>query len=101
MKLLTTAAGMFSTLLIVIASGAGILAHAADSTEQARLEMVRNIEQDVRETSLELNKSELDPRVMKALSRVPRHEFVPVDEKQNAYENRPLPIGHGQTISQP
>ncbi|MEN8710972.1 MAG: protein-L-isoaspartate(D-aspartate) O-methyltransferase [Arenicellales bacterium] len=101
MKLLTTAAGMFSTLLIVIASSAGILAHAADSTEQARLEMVRNIEQDVRETSLELNKSELDPRVMKALSRVPRHEFVPVDEKQNAYENRPLPIGHGQTISQP
>ena len=37
-----------------------------DLTEQARLEMVRIIEQDVRETSLELNKSELDPRVMKA-----------------------------------
>jgi protein-L-isoaspartate(D-aspartate) O-methyltransferase len=63
--------------------------------------MVRVIEQDVRETSLELNKSELDPRVMKAISHVPRHEFVPAEEKNNAYENRPLPIGHGQTISQP
>jgi protein-L-isoaspartate(D-aspartate) O-methyltransferase len=101
MKLFTTAAGILSTLLIFTSTGAVTPAHAGDSTEQARLELIRVIEQDVRETSLELNKSELDPRVMKAISRVPRHEFVPADEKHNAYENRPLPIGHGQTISQP
>ena len=101
MKLYTTASGVLSTLLIIISIGACVSASAADSTEQARLEMVRIIEQDVRETSLELNKSELDPLVMKAISRVPRHEFVPTEEQRNAYENRPLPIGHGQTISQP
>jgi protein-L-isoaspartate(D-aspartate) O-methyltransferase len=35
------------------------------------------------------------------LAKVPRHEFVPADQKPHAYDNRPLPIGHGQTISQP
>jgi protein-L-isoaspartate(D-aspartate) O-methyltransferase len=35
------------------------------------------------------------------MERVPRHEFVPESERRYAYENRPLPIGHGQTISQP
>jgi protein-L-isoaspartate(D-aspartate) O-methyltransferase len=44
---------------------------------------------------------ELDRRVMDALARVPREEFVPADLAARAYDNRPLPIGHGQTISQP
>ena len=39
--------------------------------------------------------------VMAALGNVERHEFLPNGEKRFAYENRPLPIGHGQTISQP
>ena len=43
----------------------------------------------------------LDPRVMDALARVPREQFVPADLAARAYDNRPLPIGHGQTISQP
>lgn len=43
----------------------------------------------------------LPPAVLAAMSRVPRHEFVPEDEKANAYEDRALPIGFGQTISQP
>ncbi|NOV23840.1 protein-L-isoaspartate(D-aspartate) O-methyltransferase [Cupriavidus necator] len=43
----------------------------------------------------------LDPRVMAVMGKVPRHEFVPDPQKPHAYENRPLPIGHGQTISQP
>jgi protein-L-isoaspartate(D-aspartate) O-methyltransferase len=38
---------------------------------------------------------------MAALGQVPRHRFVPADQVRYAYENRPLPIGHGQTISQP
>lgn len=42
-----------------------------------------------------------DPRVLKAIARVPRHEFVPAAHRSRAYDNRPLPIGHGQTISQP
>ena len=41
------------------------------------------------------------PAVMGAIDRVPRHEFVPEDVRLSAYANRPLSIGHGQTISQP
>jgi protein-L-isoaspartate(D-aspartate) O-methyltransferase len=42
-----------------------------------------------------------DPAVLKAMATVPRHEFVPAKLSTYAYEDRPLPIGHGQTISQP
>lgn len=44
---------------------------------------------------------QLSLEVRDALSAVPRHRFVPFDYRHRAYENRPLPIGHGQTISQP
>ncbi len=74
---------------------------AAEGFSVLRQELVREIEADVRDTSLYIDKEELDPRVMQAMRQVPRHEFVPVEEKPYAYENRPLPIGHGQTISQP
>jgi protein-L-isoaspartate(D-aspartate) O-methyltransferase len=40
-------------------------------------------------------------RVLDAMRRVPRHEFVPADQQAWAYDDRPLPIGDGQTISQP
>lgn len=43
----------------------------------------------------------LDDRVLKAMEGVPRHLFVPEEERERAYANRPLPIGYGQTISQP
>ena len=42
-----------------------------------------------------------DPRVLEAMARVPRHVFVPDPQRDEAYEDHPLPIGHGQTISQP
>jgi len=47
------------------------------------------------------NRGIRDPRVLAAFLGVPRHEFVPEDYRVEAYEDRPLPIGHGQTISQP
>ena len=43
----------------------------------------------------------LDSKVIQAMSEVPRHEFVPTDLRRMAYEDKPLPIGHRQTISQP
>ncbi len=43
----------------------------------------------------------LDEHVMQSLGTVERHRFVPTRQQPFAYENRPLPIGHGQTISQP
>tara|TARA_R110002110_G_scaffold108904_2_gene271786 strand:+ start:16327 stop:18372 length:2046 start_codon:yes stop_codon:yes gene_type:complete len=42
-----------------------------------------------------------DPRLLEAMRRVPREEFLPADLRQFAYEDRPLPIASGQTISQP
>ena len=42
-----------------------------------------------------------DERVLDAISRVPRHEFAPANYRDQAYEDHPLPIGEGQTISQP
>jgi protein-L-isoaspartate(D-aspartate) O-methyltransferase len=42
-----------------------------------------------------------DPRVLEVMRRVPRHEFVPENQRRLAYADHPLPIGHGQTISQP
>jgi protein-L-isoaspartate(D-aspartate) O-methyltransferase len=42
-----------------------------------------------------------DERVLAAMSKVPREEFVPADEKASSYTDQPLPIGQGQTISQP
>lgn len=42
-----------------------------------------------------------DERVLTAMASVPRHEFVPVSQREHAYEDNPTPIGEGQTISQP
>lgn len=42
-----------------------------------------------------------DPKVIEVMGQVPRHEFVPDEYLAQAYANHPLPIGHGQTISQP
>ena len=89
------AAAMVSAALL---AGA---ASAADDFEAARQVLLREIERDVRDTAEYLNRRELDPRVMAAMATVPRHEFVRPEDRDLAYQNRPLPIGHGQTISQP
>jgi protein-L-isoaspartate(D-aspartate) O-methyltransferase len=82
-------------------TGASSQGEAIDSYDQARRKLLEEIAADVRDTAEFLNRRELDERVMRALASVPRHEFVPAAERESAYENRPLPIGHGQTISQP
>ena len=55
----------------------------------------RMVERDLRGRGIK------DPRVLEALGSIPRHEFVPKALWSAAYEDRPLPIGNGQTISQP
>jgi protein-L-isoaspartate(D-aspartate) O-methyltransferase len=76
-------------------------AQAQDGYEPQRKRMVDEIAGLVRETRLETGRSALAEAVMAAMAKVPRHEFVPPAERRNAYANRPLPIGMGQTISQP
>lgn len=74
---------------------------AAGNYNDLRRNLIRQIIDDVRRTSLYLDKTALDEHVMIAMSSVPRHSFVPKAYIRYAYENRPLPIGAGQTISQP
>lgn len=88
-----------SVLLMTLCYCAVLLAD--DEFVRARQQLVDTIRADVQSFSLYLNKEALDDRVLEAMRTVPRHNFVPHRYIQNAYENRPLPIGHGQTISQP
>ena len=74
---------------------------SADSDADLRRQMVELIRQDVIETRQFTSKSTLDARVMEVMLKVPRHEFVPPKQRNVAYRNHPLPIGYGQTISQP
>jgi protein-L-isoaspartate(D-aspartate) O-methyltransferase len=70
-------------------------------TVAARENMVRAIEYELRDTARETGVSSLSPCVRRSIASVPRERFVPTNLTQFAYENRPLPIGDGQTISQP
>jgi protein-L-isoaspartate(D-aspartate) O-methyltransferase len=65
---------------------------SSDRFAQARRNMV---ETQIRKRHI------TDSRVLECLERVPRHEFVPSEFRGRAYEDAPLPIGEGQTISQP
>lgn len=73
-------------------AGAGPPAPADDRSTAARLQMVERhiVAEGIR-----------DEATLRAMRSVPRHEFVPPGLVGSAYENRPLPIGLGQTISQP
>lgn len=64
-------------------------------------DMLASIEVDCRRTQSYTGIREFRPEVMAAIARVPREEFVPKAFQPWAYENKPLPIGDEQTISQP
>jgi protein-L-isoaspartate(D-aspartate) O-methyltransferase len=67
----------------------------------ARARLVREVEDDMRATASNTGRSALSPAVQRALATVPRERFVPSTLARYAYDNRPLPIGEDQTISQP
>lgn len=64
-------------------------------------QMLDDIETEVRLTRRMIGKDALDERVIDAMKEVPRHMFVPEESRRYAYANGPVPIGMGQTISQP
>ena len=86
--------------LLVLPLGAVVLLLAQD--QEARMRQAR--QRLVRET-IERPADRRDPvrdrRVLEAMRQVPRHEFVPADARGQAYDDHPVPIGYGQTISQP
>jgi len=66
-----------------------------------RKQMIETIKKETKATSKYLGTKTLDPKVIDAMQSVKRDQFVPKQYQEKAYENRPLPIGYGQTISQP
>lgn len=67
----------------------------------ARHALVETLDQEIARLGADGDTHALDPRVRQALLKVPREHFVPEHQRAQAYDNRPLPIGHDQTISQP
>ncbi len=93
-----------AVLVTLLVSPASVLPPAvagADEFARPRQRLMAAIEADVQMTRFETGRAALEERVMRAMATVPRHEFVPPDLRRYAYDNRPLPIGYGQTISQP
>lgn len=69
--------------------------------DAARDELWSAVDAQVHLLREELGFGQLAPAVREALRAVPREQFIPADARRHAYENRPIPIGYGQTISQP
>lgn len=91
------AARVFLLALLLCSAGAVL---AQDERAAERRQMVDEIERQSRLIA-ETRHTGLDARVLEAMRKVPRHEFVPPTQRRSAYRNRPLAIGSGQTISQP
>lgn len=91
-----TASGFVSSVMAIVLLSATVARAEAQDTSadrftQLRRDMVRIIEAYGVE----------DSTTLAAMRAVPRHEFVPADQQRRAYADHPLPIGYGQTISQP
>ncbi len=85
------------TLILLLMQGAARPGFGAGSPAA----MVKRIASLAREAAPQTGRGWIRPAVMEAMLRVPRHEFVPGRLQPHAYRDRPLPIGYGQTISQP
>jgi protein-L-isoaspartate(D-aspartate) O-methyltransferase len=87
---------LFAGGVVMAIVGAASAQHAsgtADARFQAR--RLAMVDRHIRSEGIK------DSSTLRAMHMVPRHEFVPATFREEAYENHPLPIGHGQTISQP
>jgi protein-L-isoaspartate(D-aspartate) O-methyltransferase len=93
--------GLLLSALLLLAVTYSLPSDAQDQRAAAGARMVAEIAAMARETGAETGRPRFSDAVMAAMGKVPRHRFVPALHDNLAYENRPLPIGEGQTISQP
>jgi protein-L-isoaspartate(D-aspartate) O-methyltransferase len=93
-KKIIISATVISVFLIIIAFGVFYANRDIDSDSYVELRE-KMVENQIIQRGIK------DGNVIEAMKKVPRHEFVEEDQKKHAYEDRPLPIGLGQTISQP
>lgn len=87
--------------LLLLGTASQAVCADQDVNGQAERALWGDVEFQISRLRSELGFDQLSPAVRRALHEVPRHRFVPDEQRRYAYENRPLPIGHGQTISQP
>ena len=85
----------------ILASAMLVTGSTAQQEAADRQRMVEQIDAMLASAGGTSGVARLSPRVRAAMTEVPRHEFVPPEYRSAAYSNSPLPIGHGQTISQP
>ena len=97
----TRTARLAGALVLSLGLCLGVAATAQDRFAEARAEMIRVIAVHARHAEAALGRRHIAPAVLEAMAAVPRHAFVPEYLANLAYADRPLPIGHGQTISQP
>jgi len=89
-----------TSLVLLVADHKSVTAVQADlAAERAR--MVTTIEAHAKQASMTLGRNYIAPEVLKAVSTVPRHEFVPDRLRGDAYADRPLPIGYGRSYDRP
>jgi protein-L-isoaspartate(D-aspartate) O-methyltransferase len=90
-------------LAAVLASAATVVSTSAPAQDRLaeRAAMIETIKWHARSAPSAIVRQDIDPAVLNTMGKVPRDLFVPEDQRGAAYRDRPLPIGYGQTISQP
>lgn len=88
-------------IIVLLVGGMAATVYAEDRSADLKMILWQEVELQISRMRSELGFERLSPAVRDALYKVPREAFVPAEQQQHAYENRPLPIGYGQTISQP
>lgn len=96
MRAAVVSAILVTAAVALLSSPAAPIGQSREASREAMLDAVRAMA-----AAAEPGGRRLSPRVVEAMRQVPRHEFVPPALRARAYENRPLPIGDDQTISQP
>src|SRR5215207_1588308 len=85
----------------ILAAASPLTCPAQERFASERERMVQEIATTQLQVSAQTGLPALDAKVLAAMRKIPRHRFVRKELEAEAYVNRPLPIGHGQTISQP
>ena len=91
----------FSRTSLLIAGGLALSSACGQTSYDSQRQVLIEELRDASRLSEEYGAPPISEQTLAVLGQVPRHEFVPDEQKRHAYENRPLPIGARQTISQP
>jgi len=100
-SLRAVSAGLVALLVAAFSSTFAQESREAPEFVQMRRFLAEAIEQGVNIARLMRGEPAIDPRVITAMAKVPRHEFVPTELREYAYLDQPLPVGRDATVSQP